>query len=58
MCLGTEYVAVRAFLEKKHGRPERLSQNDNDHYTLRESGGHQVVIAVFARWRRRDIISC
>jgi hypothetical protein len=52
--LGTEYVAAQAFLEKKHGRPDRLSQNDNNHYTLRESGGH-VVIAVFARWRRRDI---
>jgi hypothetical protein len=44
--LGTEYVAARAFLEKKHGRPERLSQNDNNHYTLREIGGHQVVFAV------------
>ncbi|KAE8310967.1 WD domain protein [Aspergillus transmontanensis] len=44
--LETEYVAARAFLEKKHTRPERLSQNDNNHYTLGEIGGHQVVIAV------------
>ncbi|KAL2801707.1 purine and uridine phosphorylase [Aspergillus granulosus] len=44
--LETEYVAARAFLEKKHGRPETLSPNDNNHYTLGEIGGHQVVIAV------------
>ena len=44
--LETEYVAARAFLEKKHSRPEKLSPNDNNHYTLGEIGGHQVVIAV------------
>lgn len=44
--LWTEYVAARAFLEKKHSRPEALSPNDNNHYTLGEIGGHQVVIAV------------
>ncbi|EED17202.1 wd40 protein, putative [Talaromyces stipitatus ATCC 10500] len=44
--LKTEYVAARAFLEKKHGRPETLSPNDNNHYTLGEIGGHQVVIAI------------
>ncbi|KAL4733373.1 WD domain protein [Aspergillus similis] len=44
--LETEYVAARAFLEKKHSRPKTLSPNDNNHYTLGEIGGHQVVIAV------------
>ncbi|KAL4862434.1 hypothetical protein BDV12DRAFT_207213 [Aspergillus spectabilis] len=44
--LETEYVAARAFLEKKHSRPEMLSPNDNNHYTLGEIRGHQVVIAV------------
>ncbi|KAL2801564.1 hypothetical protein BJX63DRAFT_417100 [Aspergillus granulosus] len=44
--LETEYVAARAFLEKKHSRPEKLSPNDNNHYTLGQIGGHQVVIAV------------
>ncbi|KAB8264111.1 nucleoside phosphorylase domain-containing protein [Aspergillus pseudonomiae] len=42
----TEYVAARAFLDRKHSRTERLSLNDNNHYTLGEIGGHQVVIAV------------
>lgn len=44
--LETEYVAARAFLDKKHARPEALSPNDHNHYTLGEIGGHQVVIAV------------
>lgn len=33
-------------LIKKHARPETLSPNDNNHYTLGEIGGHRVVIAV------------
>ncbi|KAL2835372.1 putative wd40 protein [Aspergillus pseudoustus] len=44
--LEMEYVAARALLEKQHSRPETLSPNDNNHYTLGEIGGHQVVIAV------------
>ncbi|GES63346.1 WD domain protein [Aspergillus terreus] len=44
--LKTEYVAARAFLDKRHDRPETLSPNDNNHYTLGEIGGHRVVIAV------------
>ncbi|PYH50468.1 WD domain protein [Aspergillus niger CBS 101883] len=44
--LETEYVAARAFFEKKHPRPETLSPNDNNHYTLGEVGGHRIVIAV------------
>ena len=42
----TEYVAAQAFLDKEHGRPEELSPNDNNDYTLGEIGGHNVVIAV------------
>ncbi|PYH47089.1 putative wd40 protein [Aspergillus saccharolyticus JOP 1030-1] len=44
--LQIEYVAARAFLERRHDPPERLSRNDNNHYTLGEIRGHQVVIAV------------
>jgi nucleoside phosphorylase len=44
--LQTEYVAARAFLDKKHSQPETLSRNDNNNYTLGEIRGHQVVIAV------------
>ncbi|KAL2861893.1 purine and uridine phosphorylase [Aspergillus pseudodeflectus] len=47
--LETEYIAARAFLEKKHDRPETLSRNDNNHYTLGEIGGHHVVIAVLLK---------
>jgi nucleoside phosphorylase len=44
--LETEYVAARAFLDKKHDIPAELSPNDNNSYTLGEIRGHQVVIAV------------
>jgi nucleoside phosphorylase len=44
--LETEYVAARAFLDEKHARPGRLAPKDNNHYTLGEIAGHQVVIAV------------
>jgi nucleoside phosphorylase len=43
--LETEYVAARAFLDRKHDRPETFSRNDTNHYTLVEIGGHHVVIA-------------
>lgn len=46
MCFGDRIYRCRAFLEKKHSRPEKLSPNDNNHYTLGEIKGHQVVIAV------------
>jgi nucleoside phosphorylase len=42
----TEYVAAQSFLDQEHGRPEELSSNDNNDYTLGEIGGHKVVIAV------------
>ncbi|KAL3485650.1 putative wd40 protein [Aspergillus germanicus] len=44
--LETEYVAARAFLDKKHDIPAALSPNDNNNYTLGEIKGHQIVIAV------------
>ncbi|KAL3457119.1 nucleoside phosphorylase domain-containing protein [Aspergillus heterothallicus] len=42
----TEYVAARCFLDKKHPHPESLLPHDNNHYTLGEIAGHNVVIAV------------
>jgi hypothetical protein len=41
--LETEYVAARAFLDIKHDRPETLSPNENNHYTLGEIGGHHPI---------------
>ncbi|RYP56595.1 hypothetical protein DL771_011716 [Monosporascus sp. 5C6A] len=44
--ISTEYVAAQAFLDEKHDRPEYVSPNDNNDYTLGEIGKHKVVIAV------------
>ncbi|KAL5338190.1 nucleoside phosphorylase domain-containing protein [Aspergillus crustosus] len=44
--LEIEYVAARAFLEKVHSGPTRLSPNDNNHYTVGEIEGHYIAIAV------------
>ncbi|OAQ96055.1 hypothetical protein LLEC1_04624 [Akanthomyces lecanii] len=44
--LATEYVAARALLDDKHGKPEYLSPNDGNNYTLGQMGHHKVVIAV------------
>lgn len=44
--IATEYVAAQASLDVKHGRPEYISTNDNNDYTLGEIGKHKVVIAV------------
>lgn len=41
-----EYVAAQAFLDEKHERPEYVSPNDNNDYTLGKIGRHNVVIAV------------
>src|SRR4029077_850782 len=41
-----EYVAAQAFLDKEHGRPEKLSPGDNNDYALGEIAGHNVVSAV------------
>jgi len=44
--ISTEYVAAQAFLDEKHERPECVSPNDNNDYTLGKIGKHNVVIAV------------
>src|SRR5437764_2206100 len=44
--ISTEYVAAQAFLDEKHKRPEYVSPNDNNDYTLGLIGKHNVVIAV------------
>lgn len=44
--ISTEYVAARAFLDEEHDRPEIVSQNDNNSYTLGSIGRHNVVVAV------------
>ena len=44
--ISTEYVAAQAFLDEKHDRPEYVSPNDNNDYTLGKVGRHNVVIAV------------
>ncbi|EGR50358.1 uncharacterized protein TRIREDRAFT_120927 [Trichoderma reesei QM6a] len=45
-CIKEEYVAAQSFLDEKHGRPEDVSPNDNNDYTLGTMGKHNVVIAV------------
>jgi len=42
----TEYVAAQSFLDEEHERPESVSTNDNNDYTLGKVGKHNVVIAV------------
>lgn len=44
--IATEYIAAQAFLDKRHDRPEYVSANDNNDYTLGEIGKHNVVIAI------------
>lgn len=44
--IATEYVAAQAFLDEKHDRPDCVSVNDNNDYTLGRIGKHNVVIAV------------
>lgn len=44
--LSTEYVAAQIVLDKEHGRPDFVAENDNNDYTLGKIGGHNVVIAV------------
>ncbi|KAL2802448.1 hypothetical protein BJX63DRAFT_437864 [Aspergillus granulosus] len=44
--ISTEYVAAQVFLDERHERPEYLSSNDNNDYTLGKIGKHNVVIAV------------
>ncbi|KAG9696721.1 purine and uridine phosphorylase, partial [Aureobasidium melanogenum] len=42
----TEYTAARQFLDEQHDRPDHVSANDNNDYTLGKMAGHNVVIAV------------
>jgi nucleoside phosphorylase len=44
--LATEYVAALNFLDEEHERPEYVSTNDNNDYTLGRICKHNVVIAV------------
>ncbi|CZR56859.1 uncharacterized protein PAC_06748 [Phialocephala subalpina] len=44
--ISTEYVATQAFLDENHDRPEYVSSNNNNDYTLSKIGRHNVVIAV------------
>jgi len=44
--ISTEYIAAQAFLDEQHERPEYLSPNDSNDYTLGKIGKHNVVIAV------------
>jgi len=44
--LSTEHVAAQVFLDEKHERPEFVSTNDNNYYTLGKIGKHNAVIAV------------
>lgn len=40
-----EFVAARVFLDEEHGRPQYVSQNDNNSYVLGKIGSHNVVVA-------------
>ncbi|KAG9654291.1 purine and uridine phosphorylase, partial [Aureobasidium melanogenum] len=42
----TEYTAARQFLDEEHDRPDHVSANDSNAYTLGKMAGHNVVIAV------------
>jgi nucleoside phosphorylase len=42
----TEYVAAQLMLDEVHSRPENISANDYNDYTLGTIAGHHVVIAV------------
>lgn len=42
----TESIAASCFLDETHERPDHVSINDNNDYTLGKMAGHNVVIAV------------
>ncbi|KAH6977638.1 hypothetical protein EDB80DRAFT_265352 [Ilyonectria destructans] len=44
--IATEYIAAQVFLDEKHDRPEYVSPNDSNDYTLGRIGKHNTVIAV------------
>lgn len=43
--ISTEVVAACLFLDEEHERPEYVSDNDSNDYTLGKMAGHHVVIA-------------
>lgn len=45
----TESVAARQFLDEEHDPPDRVSEHDNNTYTLGRIGQHPVVIAVLPK---------
>ena len=44
--IATEHTAARQFLDELHDRPDYVSANDTNDYTLGKMAGHNVVIAV------------
>ncbi|KAL4947848.1 hypothetical protein BDW69DRAFT_177602 [Aspergillus filifer] len=44
--VSSEYLAAQLCLDAEHERPEHVSRNDNNDYTLGRVGRHNVVIAV------------
>lgn len=42
----TESIAASLFLDEEHERPDHVSSNDSNDYTLGKVAGHNVVIAV------------
>ncbi|KAH0168703.1 purine and uridine phosphorylase, partial [Aureobasidium melanogenum] len=44
--ISTESIAASLFLDEEHERPDHVSINDSNHYTLGKMRGHNVVIAV------------
>jgi len=44
--ISTESIAASLFLDEEHERPDHVSGNDSNNYTLGRMEGHNVVIAV------------
>ncbi|KAH7000723.1 hypothetical protein EDB80DRAFT_753858 [Ilyonectria destructans] len=42
----TEYIAAQVFLDKKHDRPDYISPNNNNNYTLGRIGKYNTVLAI------------
>lgn len=45
----TEYNAARVFLDDEHEKPDDVSSNDNNGYTLGQIGKHNVVITLLPK---------
>jgi nucleoside phosphorylase len=44
----TEYIAACLFLDEEHARPDHVSANDKNQYTLGKMSGHNIVIALIS----------